>query len=538
MKYHEFFKREYEKLFPILSLWLSPIFILLAVLKDISLVGFRADWLLIRMAYIPAMYINILLYRRAKFFNRHYEISSWASATYVSLFATYFSFSTGYFKSTYLLAVISIIGALSAMPLSRFSFYGIVLFSLSIFIGGNAYMIGGNLHEISTSILPYLPIASFFIAIYELFLFKRKKEYRIQEKLNFHLAQQDEMIIRQSKTLADSQIDIQVGRIAAQVAHDVQSPLDALIVSLDELKGTEDAVQRAKCSVARIKAIAESLLQSRAEYQSQELVNADIVPLIKQVIEEKKTLCALTQKSIKMNFQENVQSIFCPINPLDFTRVLSNIIQNSIEAIETEGNISLSLEQRLAGVILIVEDDGKGIPTDILPRVFERGFSHLKERGTGLGLSHAKEVLSAWKGKIEIGPRKLGGTKVTLILPSTISKSPEGFDKVEYVLLDDSELTHASWKASANKHQVELLAFFAPTQLLEKIHQIPKCANIYVDYNLGNGQNGVEIASNLKANGFLNVFLATGMRNLEIQNIENIIPVVSKEPPWRGQNLN
>jgi hypothetical protein len=266
------------------------------------------------------------------------------------------------------------------------------------------------------------------------------------------------------------------------------------------------------------------------DLRSEELVNQDVLPLIYQVIEEKRALCSLMPKSIKIRFvKDNTPYNHCLINGLDFTRVFSNVLQNAIEAIEIKGHILISIKKIPKGTFLTVIDNGKGIPKGILAKVFERGFSFNKDNGHGLGLSHAKETLNSWGGDIQIENRSFSGTKVSITLPIQGGAFISPHYNVQYVLLDDNLLTHASWQALADKYGIGLLAFFSAAHLFEKISLVPRTTPIYIDYQLGEGQSGVKVALDLIAEGFEHVYLATGMRNSEIEAIEKIIPEVPSE---------
>jgi signal transduction histidine kinase len=64
----------------------------------------------------------------------------------------------------------------------------------------------------------------------------------------------------------------------------------------------------------------------------------------------------------------------------------------------------------------VVEDDGHGIPPDVLPRVFEPAFSTTSS-GSGLGLAIAKRLVESWGGTIALTSTVGQGTTVTITLP-------------------------------------------------------------------------------------------------------------------------
>jgi hypothetical protein len=73
---------------------------------------------------------------------------------------------------------------------------------------------------------------------------------------------------------------------------------------------------------------------------------------------------------------------------------------------------------RRPGLVLDVEDDGRGIPPAERTRVLERGArADESVSGQGIGLSVAREIAAAYSGTLEIGDSRLGGARVSLRLP-------------------------------------------------------------------------------------------------------------------------
>ena len=104
-------------------------------------------------------------------------------------------------------------------------------------------------------------------------------------------------------------------------------------------------------------------------------------------------------------------------------QVLMNLISNSLKFTEAGGMVRVVTETYGAGVIVEIHDTGIGIPSDELPRIFERFYQVDKargpRRGTGLGLAIAQEIIEAHGGKITV--HSLGanqGTQFRIWLPA------------------------------------------------------------------------------------------------------------------------
>lgn len=110
----------------------------------------------------------------------------------------------------------------------------------------------------------------------------------------------------------------------------------------------------------------------------------------------------------------------------DFERVVSNLLQNSVEATiekskmsagEIKPRINIQMIEGDSRIGLTIRDNGIGIPRDILPRIGEVGFSYGKHGGNGVGLSSAKRWAESLGGELEIRSLEGTGTEVRLTLP-------------------------------------------------------------------------------------------------------------------------
>jgi signal transduction histidine kinase len=89
---------------------------------------------------------------------------------------------------------------------------------------------------------------------------------------------------------------------------------------------------------------------------------------------------------------------------------------NAIAAIPKEGEITLGTRQDREGIKVFVEDNGLGIPGDILDKIFDSRFT-AKPDGTGLGLSISAKILEKLGGRISVESRLAEGARFTVDLP-------------------------------------------------------------------------------------------------------------------------
>lgn len=96
--------------------------------------------------------------------------------------------------------------------------------------------------------------------------------------------------------------------------------------------------------------------------------------------------------------------------------VLLNLLRNAREAVGKDGRISLSAARQKETVIILCQDNGCGIPADIIETIFDP-FVTYKENGTGLGLSSSRQIIEAHGGSINVESAPETGTVFTVTLP-------------------------------------------------------------------------------------------------------------------------
>jgi signal transduction histidine kinase len=98
------------------------------------------------------------------------------------------------------------------------------------------------------------------------------------------------------------------------------------------------------------------------------------------------------------------------------------VLDNALEHTPPGGRIWIAVQHQAQQGVLVIEDNGDGIPSEHLPRIFDR-FHRVdpsrsrKTGGVGLGLAIAHRLVTAHGGHISISNRPDGGTRVSIALP-------------------------------------------------------------------------------------------------------------------------
>lgn len=205
-----------------------------------------------------------------------------------------------------------------------------------------------------------------------------------------------------------------------QIAHDIRSPLSAIQVASSLLPSDEISSVLKSASV-RLNEIAKELLGDRPQKANFENLDRDFNGRLQNLIQEKKLEMQTQGNEIELNLSMNTNSIEVPQSfSTDILRITSNLLNNSLEAIEQNGEIQVVVNDNESHRSIVVNDNGVGIPTDVLNRLGERGFSYgvkPSKSGTGLGLWGAKCALQKWGGTMQIQSKVGFGTRVEISVP-------------------------------------------------------------------------------------------------------------------------
>ena len=338
-------------------------------------------------------------------------------------------------------------------------------------------------------------------------------------------------LIKDYNLLLELRVKESYGALAAQVAHDIRSPLAALDSALRDFSDLPgERRELARGAMGRIGEIARDLLDSyrtpgQAAPAKEEAVACDLKALAAPVLAEKRALYAGRRGvSIEFSAEDGARAAVCPA---EFRRLVSNLVNNAVEAFEAGGRVDVSLSHADGKVVLTVADNGKGIPAEILARLGHRGETHGKSGGTGLGLYHARSSAESWGGSLEIDSKPGAGTAVRVVLPAIATAAAPK----RAVLIDDDALVRINWKTSARSKGVDLAVFSSPAEFLSGAGGFPRDIPVYLDSSLGDGVKGEDIAVVLKEKGFADITLETGYDPARFAAL-GWLKVSGKEPPW------
>lgn len=349
------------------------------------------------------------------------------------------------------------------------------------------------------------------------------KEEKLESELH---ALEAERKLEDSRRELEGQLAI--SSLAAQVAHDIRSPLAALGAAAKGLSLPTDQRALVGGAVTRIQGIADDLLRRyrgpEAEAKTKPEVCA-LAGLIEQVIAEKR-LQHKEKTGVKIEFAGSSEGIKALLDPKELQRLISNLVNNSVEAFDGPGMVSVGLSALDGRVLIEVKDNGKGIPPEILAKLGQKGETHGKTGGTGLGLYHARTTVEAWGGNFKIVSEPGKGTVVLIELPRAAASASR-----LVALLDDDMLVHINWKLAAKAAGVELKTYKTREDFAAGAENLTKDTPLYIDSDLGHDVRGEDIAKELHEKGFTAITMATGHNSEKFSHL-SWLKVTGKEPPF------
>lgn len=309
---------------------------------------------------------------------------------------------------------------------------------------------------------------------------------------------------------------LEIALMARQVAHDVRSPLAALNLAIGSITIlSEEQRILIRGAVERINDIANDLLQKGRSAQYPGASTAPLAPLmlsslLDSIVSEKR-LQFSDRKGIEIHVNfERGYGLFARVEARELKRAISNLINNSVEAFKDgQGRVLVTLQPAEDRVEIVIEDDGVGIPAQILAKLGAMGVTHGKEggsSGSGIGVFQAKAVVAASSGTMTFQSTPGTGTRILISLPK--AQAPDWFVEslalppgAQIVILDDDESIHRAWLVrfrgfGLSEGVVEAKCFLSAQGFRDWHTRAPSSsAKIFlVDYELlGQGVNGLDV---------------------------------------------
>jgi signal transduction histidine kinase len=151
--------------------------------------------------------------------------------------------------------------------------------------------------------------------------------------------------------------------------------------------------------------------------QGTKLAKADLNAIIRKTMGLVQNMLSVSDIDCELDLAEPLPPVH--VDEHQIQQVLVNLIVNAVQAMQAHGRLSIGTRAPAgeSKVEVTVRDNGKGIPAEYLPNIFDPFFSTKGVEGTGLGLSVSYGIIKNLSGEIRVQSEIGTGTTFTVSLP-------------------------------------------------------------------------------------------------------------------------
>ncbi len=212
------------------------------------------------------------------------------------------------------------------------------------------------------------------------------------------------------------------------ISHDLRTPLTSIMGYVELIKRSGevneqqvDYIQRVQASVHHITSlISEVLTLGKVEISlDANFKDTQFLPIINEAITGCKLLMEQKNQKLELDLPRKLPDVFG--DPVQLRQMVENLLGNAIKYTDLAGTIGVRALEDNGQFILQVKDNGRGIPLEDQPKIFERFYraANVSEdtQGTGLGLAITKSIVDNHRGRIWVDSKVGKGSIFTIVLP-------------------------------------------------------------------------------------------------------------------------
>lgn len=226
-----------------------------------------------------------------------------------------------------------------------------------------------------------------------------------------------------TEQLAHSEKIATLGRVAAQVAHEVRNPLAGLLLYSEHLKGKVDGkippadaqlVDKIIETINHLTATTEQIL-NYARPVTLALKTVDLNDVARDVIQLLSTEISAHNIETVMEFDNS--PVAGMLDEASIRAATLNLVLNAVQAMRNGGRLTITTGRDGKKMWMVIKDTGAGMSPERIKQIFEP-FNTTKSRGLGLGMPYAQKIIQQHGGQIVVQSHEGKGTQVKIELPA------------------------------------------------------------------------------------------------------------------------
>jgi len=230
-------------------------------------------------------------------------------------------------------------------------------------------------------------------------------------------------LVATNQQLAHSEKVATLGRVAAQVAHEVRNPLAGLLLYSEHLKSRLDGklsdtdaqlIDKIINTINNLTATTEQIMNF-ARPVTLAPKSVDLNTVAQDVVQLLKT--EISAHAIETNLDLNSSPVVGMFDEPSIRAATLNLVLNAVQAMGKGGRLTISTEASNGKVCMEIGDTGSGMSADQVKHIFEP-FNTTKSRGLGLGMPYAQKIVRQHGGQIVVESEPGKGTQVKIELPA------------------------------------------------------------------------------------------------------------------------
>ncbi len=224
-------------------------------------------------------------------------------------------------------------------------------------------------------------------------------------------------LIENRNRLLEAEKEVMWREMAQVMAHEIKNPLTPIRLQMQRLehkyvmasddfdKTFQDGLRIVNEEIENLQTLVNQF-RNFAKMPSASFEKYDLKEQLTEIVKPYEA-----QAEIRMEVDENLPEFYG--DKMQMKQVFVNLIQNAIQAMNSDRRLTIGCTHRQGDFIITVEDHGDGIDEEDLDKIFQPYFTR-KKKGTGLGLAIVKRIVQSHEGAIKVESEKGSGTRFTI----------------------------------------------------------------------------------------------------------------------------